>query len=91
MEAATKGKWPWALDLIKGLIDANADMRLLAFQQRFLDELGPNLEQRLLGDVGLVTIEPENAKAILSKSATRDGELGQESRRISLDGTLTHS
>lgn len=77
MEAYTKGKWPYNLDLVKQLLEANNDMRLMGFQQRFLDQLGPNLEQRLLGDVGLVTIDPENVEAILSKSKIRKGELGQ--------------
>lgn len=74
MQAYTRAKLPYSLDLIKQLWDANADNRLLAFQQRFIDELGPNLEQRLLGDVGLVTVDPGNAEAILSRSKTRPGE-----------------
>ena len=77
MEAMTRGKWPLNLNLVKGLWGANAEGKLLAFQQRFIDELGPNLEQRLLGDVGLVTLDPENVKAILSRSKFRAGELGR--------------
>ena len=77
MEARTRGKWPFAVDLVKGLWDANAHQRLLAFQQEFIDALGPNLEQRLLGDVGLVTLDPENVKTILSRSKFWEGELGK--------------
>lgn len=76
MRAHTQGKLPFAVDLVKRLWDANQDQRLLAFQQDFIEELGPNLEQRLLGDVGLVTLDPENVKTILSKSKFRPGELG---------------
>ena len=76
MRAATVGKWPWNIDLVKGLWEANEDDRLLAYQGRFIDKLGPNLEQRMLGDVGLVTLDPDNVKAILSISQFRKGELG---------------
>ena len=76
MRAHTQGKLPFAVDLVKRLWDANQDQRLLAFQQDFIEDLGPNLEQRLLGDVGLVTLDPENVKTILSKSKFRPGELG---------------
>lgn len=78
MSAVTRGKWPLNLDLVKGLWDANTDQRLLAFQQSFIDQLGPNLEQRLLGDVGLVTLDPENVRAILSRSKFREAELGEQ-------------
>lgn len=77
MNAVTRGKWPLNVDLVKGLWDANNEQRLLAFQQGFIDKLGPNLEQRLLGDSGLVTLDPENVKAILSRSRFREGELGE--------------
>ena len=74
MKGRTRGKMPFALDLVKKLWAANRDEHLLAFQQTFLDQEGPNLEQRLLGNVGLVTLEPENVRTILTKKS-RDGDL----------------
>ena len=59
-------KWPYSLDLVKQTWDANADQRLLAFYQQFFDQLGPNLEQTLLGGIGYVTIDPKNIEALLS-------------------------
>ena len=45
---------------------ANATQNLLAFQQPFLDELGPNIEVKILGTPGYATFDPENVEAILS-------------------------
>lgn len=75
IQAVTVGKWPGNLDLAKGLWDANSDGKLLAYQGRFIEKLGPNIEQRIIGDVGIVTLDPENVKAVLSKSKIHEGEL----------------
>lgn len=71
MEAYTKGRWSYKLDLAKQLLETNNDMRLMGFKQRSLDQLGPNLQQRLLGDVRFVTIDPENVEAVLSSPKSR--------------------
>lgn len=65
------------MDLVKGLWKANADQHLLSFLQPYIDDMGPNLELRILGNVGLVTVDPENVKTVLSKSKFREGELGK--------------
>lgn len=59
-------KWPFALDVLKRQYDANSGQRLLAFQTHFFDKLGPNMELKLLGAVGYMTIEPKNVEALLS-------------------------
>ena len=66
MKAKIPFRWPFSLDLVKQTWDANADQRLLAFYQQFFDNLGPNLEQKLLGGIGYVTIDPENIETLLS-------------------------
>ena len=66
MKAEIPYKWPLSLDLVKQTWDANTDQRLLAFYSQFFDKLGPNLEQKLLGGIGYVTIDPENVEALLS-------------------------
>ena len=72
---------------MRDLLVANSQGHTLAFQQRFVDKLGPNLEQRLLGDSGYVTLDPENVKAVLSKSITGSGELGR--KKLFNDGILS--
>ena len=67
---------PSGLDLVRVLLAANADQHLLSYFQPFIDSLRPNLELRILGNVGLVTIDPENVQAVLSRSKFREGELG---------------
>lgn len=67
---------PLGIDLVRGLWRAHADQRIMSFLQSFIDEMGPNLELRILGNAGLVTTDPENVKAILSKSKFREGEIG---------------
>lgn len=59
-------KWPLGLDVLHEQWKANADKRLLAFQQPFLDKLGPNLEIKILGSIGYTTFDPENIEAALS-------------------------
>ena len=59
-------KWPLGLDVLHKQWYANADKRLLAFQQPFLDELGPNLEIKIMGSVGYTTYDPPNVEAVLS-------------------------
>ena len=66
------------MDLVKGLWKANTSQHLMEFLQPYIDRLGPNLELRILGNVGLVTIDPENVRAILSKSKYRENELGRQ-------------
>ena len=41
------------MDLVKHTWDANEDQRLLAFYSEFFDRLGPNLEQKLFGAIGI--------------------------------------
>ncbi|KAA6413839.1 MAG: cytochrome P450 [Lasallia pustulata] len=78
MKAKIPFKWPLSLDLVKQTWDANTDQRLLAFYQQFFDNLGPNLEQKLLGGIGYVTIDPENIETLLS---TKFQDFGLGSRR----------
>ncbi|KAI4289160.1 MAG: hypothetical protein L6R35_001568 [Caloplaca aegaea] len=59
-------KWPLGLGVLYQQWKANADKRLLAFQQPFLDELGPSLEIEILGSIGYTTFDPENIEAALS-------------------------
>lgn len=68
-------KWPLGLDVLYAQYKANADKRLLAFQQPFLDRLGPNLAVDVLGTVGYTTFDPKNIEAILS-SRFEDYHLG---------------
>ena len=66
MRARFPCKWPFGLDVLSAQYSANAENRLLAFQQPYLDDLGPNLELRILGTVGYTTLDPKNVEAILS-------------------------
>ncbi|KAL8826404.1 MAG: hypothetical protein Q9170_007415 [Blastenia crenularia] len=59
-------KWPLGLDVLHKQWKANAEKRLLAFQQPTLDEYGPTLEIKILGSVGFTTFDPENIEAALS-------------------------
>ncbi|CAO1605215.1 hypothetical protein XANCAGTX0491_008738 [Xanthoria calcicola] len=59
-------KWPLGLDVLHKQWLANADQRLLAYQQPFLDQLGPNLEIKIMGSIGYTTYDPPNVEAILS-------------------------
>lgn len=59
-------KWPLGLDVLKGQYKANADQRLLAYQQPTIDALGSNFMMKLLGTVGYTTMDPQNVEAILS-------------------------
>ncbi|KAI4227579.1 MAG: hypothetical protein L6R36_002280 [Xanthoria steineri] len=59
-------KWPLGLDILRKQWLANADQRLLAFQQPFVDQLGPNLEIKIMGSVGYTTYDPPNVEAVLS-------------------------
>ncbi|KAL8777677.1 MAG: hypothetical protein Q9213_007751 [Squamulea squamosa] len=59
-------KWPLGLDVLYKQWHANANKRLLAFQQPFLDKLGPNLEIKIMGSVGYTTYDPSNVEAVLS-------------------------
>ncbi|MCJ1462095.1 hypothetical protein MMC07_000695 [Pseudocyphellaria aurata] len=66
METKFPHKWPLALDVLKRQYDANSERHLMAFQSKFFDKLGPNMELKLFGAVGYMTIEPKNVEAILS-------------------------
>lgn len=66
METKFPHKWPFALDVLKRQYDANSDQHLMAFQSKFFDKIGPNMELKLFGAVGYMTIEPTNVEAILS-------------------------
>ena len=59
-------KWPLGLDVLYKQWLANADKRLLAYQQPFLDQLGPNLEIKIMGSIGYTTYDPSNVEAVLS-------------------------
>lgn len=58
-------KWPLGIDVLRAQLAAIADNRLLAYQQPFIDDLGPNFMIKLLGAMGYTTIDPENIEAIL--------------------------
>ena len=66
METKFPHKWPLALDILKRQYDANSDQHLMAFQSKYFDKIGPNMELKLFGAVGYMTIEPKNVEAILS-------------------------
>ncbi|KAL8985943.1 MAG: hypothetical protein Q9177_004295 [Variospora cf. flavescens] len=65
MKSKLPSKWPLGLGVLYQQWKANADKRLLAFQQPFLDELGPSLEIEILGSIGYTTFDPENIEAAL--------------------------
>ena len=54
MKAKYPCKRPLGLDVLFAQYQANAEKRLLAFQQPYLDDLGANLELKILGAVGFV-------------------------------------
>ncbi|KIX02259.1 uncharacterized protein Z518_08198 [Rhinocladiella mackenziei CBS 650.93] len=70
---------------------ANSEQRLLSLFSEFYDNLGPNIEQTLLGATGFVTMDPVNVEAILS---SRFNDIGFGPRRNSFwaflgDGIFT--
>ena len=66
MKARFPCKWPLGLDVLYKQYNALVENRLLAFQQKYLDDLGPNLELQILGSVGYTTLDPQNVEAVLS-------------------------
>lgn len=66
MKARFPCQWPLGLDVLYAQYNAIRENHLLAFQQRFLDELGPNLEVKILGSVGYTTFDTKNVEAVLS-------------------------
>lgn len=66
METKLPYKWPLALDVLKRQYDAIPSQRVLAFQSDFFDKIGQNMELRLFGQVGYMTLDPKNIEAILS-------------------------
>ena len=73
MKAKYLCQWPLGLDVLYAQYNAIVENRLLAFQQRYIDDLGPNLEIQILGSVGYTTLDPQNVEVILS--ARFDGTL----------------
>ena len=59
-------KWPFGIDVLRAQLTAIADNRLFAYQQPFIDDLGPNFVIKMLGSMGYTTIDPENLEALLS-------------------------
>lgn len=57
-------KKPFGLDVLSAQYKANAEKRLLAFQQPYLDDLGPNLELKILGSVGMLILDVMNGRLI---------------------------
>ena len=53
--------------------------------QSYIVRLGPSLELRMLGNKGLVTIDPENIKATLTKSKFSKGELGRYNLLVKIE------
>ncbi|KAL9046196.1 MAG: hypothetical protein Q9214_000908, partial [Letrouitia sp. 1 TL-2023] len=70
-------RWPGGLDLLKLQYDANAAQRLLAYQTPTFEKFGPNLEIKLFGNSGYITLDPLNVEAVLS---TRFEDYGLGSR-----------
>lgn len=59
-------KWPLGIDVLRAQLAAIADNRLFAYQQPFIDDLGPNFMIKMLGAMGYTTIDPKNLEAMLS-------------------------
>ncbi|KAL9059030.1 MAG: hypothetical protein Q9162_001418 [Coniocarpon cinnabarinum] len=76
------GKWPLSVDLVRRIFQANANNRLLAFYESYLDERGPNLIQRLFGVDVFITLDPENVKAILTTTTSNKSELVFQVRKM---------
>lgn len=74
-------KWPLGIDVLRAQLAAIADNRLFAYQQPFIDDLGPNFMIKMLGAMGYTTIDPKNLEAMLS---TRFEDYGMGSRRGAL-------
>ena len=66
METKLPYKWPLALDILKRQYDALPSQKLLAFQAQFFDRIGKNMELKLFGNVGYLSIDPKNIEAVLS-------------------------
>ena len=66
METKLPYKWPLALDILKRQYDALPSQKLLAFQAQFFDTIGKNMELKLFGNVGYLSIDPKNIEAVLS-------------------------
>ena len=52
--------------MLRAQLAAIADNRLFAYQQPFIDKLGPNFMIKMLGAMGYTTIDPMNLEAMLS-------------------------
>lgn len=59
-------KWPLGLDVLRAQLAAIAENRLFAYQQPFIDDLGPNFVIKMLGSMGYTTLDPINLEAMLS-------------------------
>lgn len=59
-------KWPLGINMLRAQLAAISENRLFAYQQPFIDDLGPNFQIKLLGAIGYTTIDPKNLEAMLS-------------------------
>ena len=66
MTAQLPVKWPFGIDVLRAQLAAINDNRLFAYQQPFIDSLGPNFMIKMLGAMGYTTLDPKNLEALLS-------------------------
>lgn len=66
MEVQFPVKWPLGIDVLRAQMVAIAENRLFAYQQPFIDDLGPNFMIKMLGAMVYTTIDPKNLEAMLS-------------------------
>ncbi|CAF9938570.1 hypothetical protein IMSHALPRED_000851 [Imshaugia aleurites] len=81
MTAQFPVKWPLGIDVLRSQLAAIADDRLFAYQQPFIDKLGPSFTLDMLGATGYTTMDPMNLEAMLS---TRFEDFGMGFRRQAL-------
>lgn len=66
IETKFSHKGHFALDVRKRQFEANSDQHLVAFQSKYFDKVGSNMELNVSSAVGYMTIEPKKVEAILS-------------------------
>ncbi|KAL9576479.1 MAG: hypothetical protein Q9203_007740 [Teloschistes exilis] len=71
----------WDRDTLANGLSESTSSAVNAFQQPYIDQLGPNFEISILGAVGYTTFDPENVEAILS---SRFDDFGMGKRRESM-------
>ncbi|KAL2062429.1 hypothetical protein VTL71DRAFT_6695 [Oculimacula yallundae] len=59
-------KWPLAIDLLVEAYTHATEGRILRYFTKLIAPLGPTFEQKLLGAIGIDTLDPKNIEAILS-------------------------